>query len=774
MNNPSIRSDNLERSAGAFDRRDAALLVLIAVLVLLFFWRILTPRLEDRAVFPPGDFTDQFWAFRMYEARAFANGRLPLWSEDYNSGHPFLADVQSAVFYPIGLAWTLGVTALHGADFTLLDLEAEAIFHFMLAGIFTFLLARRLIGSRLAALVSAVTFVFGGYLTSYPPQQLAILETATWLPLLLLCLDLALERVGRYYVAAGVVLGIAALAGHPQTLLFVLYASVVFVVFRGWFLGSWKSEVGGSKGASRFRSWFLDARGARSLLGFALVLLIGAGIAAAQWIPTLEYQSVSTRTGLGWAEAARGFPTLDPLQMILPGFASAFQSPLYIGIFPLWLAVLALWVARSREKLFWAGLALGSLLIAFGFYVFAYALFYLAVPGFALFRDQERLALVVSFSLALLAGYGFRDLFEPVLDRARAQRAWALLPAGVTASALMLFAFYIAGAQHSSGRLAFLLDRSGLMVLLFVLASALAAASLARSVRWRSGLAALGLALIVFDLFSVNGAAYNATPDPRYPTTDLIRAVQQAEGSQDGPFRVADEGKLPGHFGIAYGLEEVGGISPLRVAAYDKLLDLPPETVWPLLNVRYVITGRPGFSDATVVKNDGDKRLLALQNALPRAWLVGFAEENVGDDAALAAMQADSFNPRTTAYVAGALPFPIAPNQALAPVTFERRDPEHLVFSFRTPTDELLVVSEVYYPGWTATVDGVPTPILRADDALRAVPVRAGAHRVEMVYDPWSVKIGMGISLATVLALVVGVGVMAWRRLAARLSARRA
>src|SRR5512141_2688877 len=86
--------------------RDLAALALLAFLVLLFFWRVVTPKLEDRAVFPPGDFTDQFWAFRMYEARAFASGRLPLWSENYNSGHPFLADVQSAVFYPISLLMT--------------------------------------------------------------------------------------------------------------------------------------------------------------------------------------------------------------------------------------------------------------------------------------------------------------------------------------------------------------------------------------------------------------------------------------------------------------------------------------------------------------------------------------------------------------------------------------------------------------------------------------------------------------------------------------------
>ncbi len=740
--------------------RDLAALALIAALVLLFFWRIITPRLEDRAIFPPGDFSDQFWAFRMYEARAFAQGRLPLWSENFNSGHPFLADVQSAVFYPVGLVWTLAVVAVRGANFTLLDLEIEAIFHFMLAGAFTYLFARRLIGSRVAALVSAVTFTFGGYLTSYPPQQLAILETATWLPLALLLLDLAIENpVGRgqtrmdaeekkyprlsasirvpiFYIAAGVVLGIAALAGHPQTFLFVVYACAVYWV--------WRVARSERRGAKHF---------VLSLLPFAFSLVIAAGIAAAQWIPTLEYQSVSTRAAIGWAEASSGFPTIDPLQMILPGFTAAFQSPLYIGILPLWLALFAVFSRerRTREKIFWALFALGSLLVAFGAYVFVYALLYLVAPGFAMFRDQERLAFVVSFALAILAGYGFRDLMQPMLDAKRARRAWALLPAGITISVMLMFTLYIAGAQRASGRLAFLADRAGLMVLLFVLATALVAWRLQTFKRLNvQTFVPLAIAFVVLDLFTVNNAAYNAAPDPRYPVTPLIQTIQ----NDHDIFRVVDEGKEPGHFGIAYNLEEIGGISPLRVARYDALLDLPPEKLWSLLNVRYVITGRPGFANADVVMADGDTRLLRLNNALPRAWLVGAARV-ADDNATLDAMKSDTFDPRAVAYVADAPPFALGGGTG-GEVAFDARTPERIVMTVNAPADELLVTSEVYYPGWRATVDGVETPILRADYAFRAVPVRAGAHRIEMIFDPWSVKVGIFVSALTVLLVILG------------------
>jgi hypothetical protein len=550
-------------------------LTMIALLVLLFFWRVITPRLADRAIFPPGDFSDQFLMFRQVEAKAFAAGRLPLWSENFNSGHPFLADVQSAIFYPVSLVWTLVIVAAHHGDFTLFDLELEAIFHFLLAGAFTYLFAQRLIGSRIAAFVSAITFTFGGYLTSYPPQQLAILETATWLPLALLFLECGLThaprnvdknsnlrlsafvRVPIYYIATGVVLGIAALAGHPQTFLYVVYACGIYFVWRVT-----RREWDGV--------WSFIFR----LLPFALTLFVAAGICAAQYIPTLEYQTVSTRSAMSWSEASRGFPTLDPLQMILPGFVSAFQSPLYIGVLPLWLALFALFQNRSREKTFWALFALGSLLVSFGAYVFAYAVFYLFVPGFNIFRDQERLAFVASFALAILAGYGTRDLLQSALDTKSMRRAWGFLPAGVTISLMFVFTLYISGTLRQSSRVAFLGDRAALMTFVFGLASVLVAARIKLSPRV---IAPLCVALIVFDLFSINTTAYNATPKDRYPVTSVIETIR----SDRGTFRVADEGKMPGHFGIAYNLEEIGGISPLRIAWYVYLLDnLPQEKLW--------------------------------------------------------------------------------------------------------------------------------------------------------------------------------------------------
>lgn len=784
----------MNANVGGFSRRDAALLVLLAGLVALFFWRILTPNPADRAQFPPGDFTDQFYAFRRYEAHALAAGRLPLWSENYNSGHPFLADIQSAVFYPIGLANTLLNVALFGGNFSLFALELEALLHFFLAGAFTYLFARRVLNRSTApargldspglawirlvspgfawfrfakqrnnettkrrneridetsvqvgAFTAALVFTFGGYLTSYPSLQLAILETATWLPLALYFLDRvnltpnpAPRRSGepispfpereegrgvRSLILAGGVLGIAALAGHPQTFLFVLATCALYFAFRVWNI--------------------------RAVVYFAAVVLIAFGIAAVQWVPAVEYQQLSTREPLSFADAAKGLPTLDVLQFILPGFASAFASPLYVGILPLWLAIYAL-LRRDREQAFWGGVALGALLLSFGFYVFAYVLFYLFVPGAALFRDQERLAFIVSFALALLAGYGIRELVnaEP---GAAARRLFGLLPAGAAVALALLLTFFAAGvspsAPNDAGRLAFLGDRAGLMLVIFGVVSLFVGLYLYQIItpRWFIPLAA---ALVLFDLWSVNETANKGKVEERFPDNPLIDTVKQDVGI----FRVtADDQLLPGHFGIVYGLDELGGLSPLRLARYNSLLQLPRERVYALLNVKYAFTTQPQQFDGSILAQDANVRLVQLNASRAPAWVVGSTV--VADDpAAFDLLGRADFDSTQRAAVASAPPFASDPRAAGGQVTITAHDPEHLALDANLPADGLILISENYYPGWQASVDGAPAEILRADLSLRAVPLRSGSHHIEMVYDPLSFKIGAAISMLALIA----------------------
>jgi uncharacterized membrane protein YfhO len=78
-------------------------------------------------------------------------------------------------------------------------------------------------------------------------------------------------------------------------------------------------------------------------------------------------------------------------------------------------------------------------------------------------------------------------------------------------------------------------------------------------------------------------------------------------------------------------------------------------------------------------------------------------------------------------------------------------EPERIVIETSGDRNGWLILTDAWYPGWRATVDGTPVEIARADVLFRAVPVPAGRHRVEFVFAPMSLWIGAGISL---LALI--------------------
>ncbi|MCS7002852.1 MAG: hypothetical protein NZ518_08395, partial [Dehalococcoidia bacterium] len=176
----SARAVVLRRLAALLPDLGAA--AVLAALTVLFYWRILTPNPLNRGSFPRGDFVEQFYAFAYFRAMELMAGRLPLWNPYAYGGHPFIADIQSAVFYPP--SWI--TTAIAGPmGYPFLALEIEAIAHIFLAGLFTYILASRVSGSRMAGLIGGCVYAFGGYLSAYPSQQLAILEVHTWLPLAL-------------------------------------------------------------------------------------------------------------------------------------------------------------------------------------------------------------------------------------------------------------------------------------------------------------------------------------------------------------------------------------------------------------------------------------------------------------------------------------------------------------------------------------------------------------------------------------------------------------
>jgi hypothetical protein len=241
--------------------------------------------------------------------------------------------------------------------------------------------------------------------------------------------------------------------------------------------------------------------------------------------------------------------------------------------------------------------------------------------------------------------------------------------------------------------------------------------------------------------------------------------TQILQSDEEEVFRVYNEWRLPGNYGCVYGLEDIGGASPLYVGRYEELVyNLPIERVWQLLNVKYVITWRKALAPQTEVIYEEPKELDTtylhrLDEYRPRVYVVHEVEVIENDDKVLERMR-EEFDPQQVVILPHR-PDLTLPSQVEGEswVTILERQPERMVLEVDMAADGVLVLSEVCYPGWRAYADGGEVSIHRANHVLRAVLLRAGHHRIEMVFDPLWPKVGLAVSGVTLLLAVVLIGV---------------
>lgn len=718
---------------------------LIAVLVLialcwLFYWRLLTPTQANQQSLVEGDFSGQFVAFAHYQAERFAAGQVPLWNPYNYGGSPFLADAQSAVFYPPRLMTIALLNATGGSTPQRMydALQGEMVAHALIASLLVYAFVRRLTRHKpysiIAGLVAAITFAYSGYMTAYPQLQLAVMEAGVWIPLALLGIYIALASHHirwRWIVVSGVALGLSLLAGHPQTSLYFGYLCLAYI-FYFW--------------THSFRSLLMAA---------ALFGIVGIGIAAIQLIPALEYTRLTVRAGITFDAAGNGFPFYDVAQMVFPGIVSLW-SPLYFGIVGLVLAIYAVRQWRfTRGTLFWAALAVFGLALGFGHNTILYDVTYNLLPGFSLFRGQERSAFVVAVAMSVQVGLGT----VAILGATTTRRYWIVLweiCAAAFALGAVLFAYWLTvpGADNKKLQL----------VAFSFLISLLAVVLLGywRDTRWRP-LALIGL--IVFELFSFGRTNPNLepiSPADRLPTPAVVQTIKKDPDSLTA--RVDGTRGVRENYGTLFGVMDIQGISPLRLATVDRLLKLPASRTWEAFSVRYVPTDRTALDvPSTIVATGSDPQgainLHKLDNPRPFARLVYKTWIEADDNAALGIFSDPGYDARNTVML------PTDPGIALpksAPASIPAQvtafAPEAISIHTSSAMPAMVSISLVYYPGWQATIDGQPATILRADTAMTALAMPAGDHTVKLFYHPLSFTVGALISLATLILLALAGG----------------
>ncbi len=712
----------------------------------------------------------EFYPWRFFYAETLKSGFLPLWNPHEFCGTPFLANSQSAVFYPLNLLFCLfPVWKAFGVS---------VLLHLFLTGAFAYLYlhhgALRL--GRPASLLGAIAWQLCHWQTAWLALP-TFLCVSAWLPLALLLVDRAAERpAAARAVPLGLCLGLMLLAGHLQIALYCFGLTAAYALFRvlakerrggppAPILGSRIRKGGASLGSSLApQNW----GGGANLLGCAaLTLALAFGLAAPQLLPAMELARMSHRAGgaATW-DAYQGYvrlalPPVHLVTLFLPGFFGSptrgtywgiglnggpgayMENACYSGVLTLLLALLGIvltWRQNAATRFF--SLSAGSaLLLALGTPL--NALLFFGIPGFPQTGSPGRILVLWSFCVPVLAAIGTEAILRTPQVQAfgKASAAFALI-----AITTLSYTIFWISANAPAGTLAANLSAESDLwrVPVGILLGAAAAVWL-----WKRGslnTAVLGGALTAFvavDLLAA-GLGFNRTTQPQnvYPMTPLIAFLQaHADEGRIMPlnrkwsFYSPPLAVLPPNAATVYGLYDTQGYDSLLTGRYFQFAGLmdggspaPPENGNMVLTygvgskeareagARYVITQQPMPGKQPVFEGDG-AFVYADQEAQPHIRLEGGKSESGGP-----------------AY----LLLDRGPNR----ICVLMND------GFYAP--RTMTVADQWYPGWRGYFSGKEVSLTPGPDIFRTLTLTprqqnfsAQNNPLEMRYEPTAFRVGL-------------------------------
>jgi len=690
---PSERS----RSTGGWPATNGGATTLLAQAVLavlvgvVWYVRLATPpvRPSMRTFDLRTYFLPTYAAFYGWLAR----GVLLLWNPYQLCGLPWIGTLEAGFFYPPHVLYL--VLPPHRALFY------ASLFHVLLAALSTAALARRLGLPWAAATAAALAFALRGQFARWLGWPY-MLEASAWLPLGCLAVHGLVQEGGRRWAALlGVTLGMSWLAGGPQATTFLVY---------GW--------------ASLLLVLLVTTpprRCIRAGVTFSVALGLGTLAAMIQLLPARELAGVGARAAAPLDTRSMfsfGLTGASVWTLAMPGGMAGFTL---LG----WaLASFSLAARRHRPVVGWC-LVLGGLTLLFAggprYPTFA---LYRVLPLLAWFHDPQRILLLSGFAFALLVGIGADVLLGWVRageSRLRAGRA----PVLSHALGALVVALSTLGIEPWPGQLPYGAEQ---------------AREYHRQDAAYATLAGLqGDARIWFAAnFVVRGFP------PRLATVHGVRSFQDVE-----PLYLA---RQRDYLTFLFG----GRGSPLDWIRVDTKELVSRARLLDLASVRYVVVPYGGLADALqsigmqprAIEAPG-VRLLENPHAVPRAYVTYRTRPTPAQSPlVLPELVRPDFDPLEASYVEGAAPLP---DDATAPhghpVTIVIDQPHAVEIEADCSAPGLIVLTDTFAPGWEATVDGSPAPVLATNHLFRGVPVSAGRHRIRFAYRSRAVPAGAMLSL---------------------------
>jgi len=709
---------------------DLLLLAGIALLTFLYFIDFLILK----RVLYEGDAALVGYAVQYYAAWSMKQGIFPFWNPYFYYGYPSFAESQGGILYPSHLLFYL--FPLSGFRYLF---HLNIALHFLWTGLGVYIWMRQWTGNPWASAFAALTYEFSGYMTGHIVHP-NIVEISSWAPWILWMWDRWRQRphFSEFFLLT-LFLTFQILAGHYTTFLFFLM---------GFALYAFVFSIVDACSHRRFRLFLTG------ISGFFLPVFTAHFLAAIQVFPQVELMVLSSRVG---APSIFGiwYGLRDLLYLLKPYSRGeiSYEVALFIGYPALmvlligFLPVRPLFQKRSRLPFFLFGLiAVFFAYLTLGF-LNPLGRYLLSIPPVSMMRNLARFFQLTDLFFSSATAFALAEILQ-VFSRHRVKN---LVAVGlILLQTLSLFQAHFRLGETTSAHY----YEETPSTVAFVKSSA--------------------------HLQRIYSAGVIPPHLRRYEHFLIQWDGQVLPSEMMSPY-------FAHRFQVEYVPETIQLFIPRRHTNFIyRFINQQSKNLYNLTGTRYIIlpSGKENYTDFArkmgfkKVHTTGYADIYENPGALPKAFLVYrvevippvlktiptyvdsrlIQEKRVWDvSGAGKRLLAADVDPASLAIVEEPVPLPSRnePASSQRPeVKILSYTPNRVEMSVRTPVAGFLVLTDSYYPGWRAEVNGKPVKIYRTDDIFRGILVPAGTSTILFTFLPTHFYLGLSLSLLTLFFLL--------------------
>ena len=724
------------------------------------------------------DVIRELYPWKTLVIQELKKGNIPLWNPYNFSGSPLLANYQSQVFYPLTILYFIFPQVI---AWTIL-----VILQPLLGSVFLYLFATEIGISSAGAIISAILFNFSSFASVWMEFN-TVWHTILWLPLLLFLVERGIKQ--KKLLLGQKLLFIFALfssitGGHPQDFIYVFLAFISYAVIR----------------LVCIRTWLIRQKVTYFFHHLFFVTAISFCLAAPQLFPTIELYKNSARVIHDHSFIINNL-LIQMWQLPLVVVRDFYGNPatktsifgdyvlktVSIGVVGFIFSVISLFsLKKSWHRSFFSTMTIVLFLLTvrtpFSEFIYRWPIPLLSTGS------PTRILFLLALSLSVLTGMGYDEiLIKKKIPLKALLCVWLIIA--------ILWAIVV--LHPTIGYIVFTPEHISTMKRSMVLTTCISLflTLIIVSTRYLNTPLCLSIALCTCELY-LSFIKFNPFVSTAFffPQNKLIKYLQ----NNTGIYRVWGYGTagMEANFATQEGLYSPDGTDPLNIATYNRFIqssrdgniaisftrstrsdaqlapgygitDLHQNNfrlrVMDMLGVKYIIDRSENPKDTGTFPEDrfkpvwhgNDWTVYENRKAAPRYFLTSDIRPYSDNPDFERQFFAHDFNFSSTILMETntfkTLPV-LAKTSGSA--TLLQYKPTLLKFETDTDTPTILFISDTYDPGWVASINGISSPIYKANFAFRAIPIPTGKSSIVLAYRPQSFTIGLKIAIIAVLILV--------------------